>query len=55
MFIYEVVADGEAFLVNEPFDIVDQFGMDVEVTRYQISNPRDVTDIILGGLWHELD
>lgn len=50
MFIYRVVTqDEEEYWVDEPYYILDTFGTVIEVTKFLLSDPEDITDEINKG------
>jgi len=53
-YAYKVVDDlYEVFWVDDVSDIKNMFGTVLEVTRYRLVDPVDVTDDVNGDYWHE--
>lgn len=53
-FIYKVlVEDNEVYWVEDPAEILYQFGTVTEVTRYLLTDPEDVTDEINGEYYRD--
>lgn len=56
MYLYEATdLDGFKYYFSDPQEIVYAVGKEVEITRYTLQDPLNVTDTVLGELWHELD
>lgn len=53
--VYRVVDDNnDIYWVDDATTIVSGFGKVLEVTKFDLSNPLDVTDLVNGGYTYEL-
>jgi hypothetical protein len=48
-YVYKVIdVDGETYWMDDETKIVESFGKVIEVTRYYLMNPEDITDSVNG-------
>jgi len=53
MYVYEVEIEGELYHVSDPYTIIDSFGKDITVTRYVLTDAKDISDEVLGDYYIE--
>jgi hypothetical protein len=55
-YVYKVLTeDVEEYWVSDPYGIISSFGTVVQVTKYLVTNPEDITDAINGEYYKWLN
>jgi hypothetical protein len=53
-YAYKVLTeDEEEYWVSDPYSITSSFGTVLEVTKYRVTNPEDITDAINGDYYYD--